>query len=218
MNFSPLVEKTKNQFNKKQLKILESIKEYDSIHLSSMGHNDVEGYQVFTPEFIVRDMCSSVGDDLLDFSKNVLEPTSGDGAFTVYIFKKRLETIKDNFEIESLKALSTIYSIEMDKELIEKQRNNIFTLAKLFVEENGIQVDESYYEMLKCLITTNFIWAMFNSEPEECSLSRLYGVHDVAYEMPNAEKKKAKDEWLQMPVWKIEENNIEFMYEEVTIC
>ena len=208
MDFSIYVEKIKNQFNKKQIKVFESIKEYDTIHLASMGHNDTEGYQVFTPEFIVRDMCSSIGDDLLDFTKNVLEPTSGDGAFTVFIYKKRLETIKDNFEIESLKALSTIYSIEMDKELIEKQRNNIFTLVKLFIKDNGIQVDESYFEILKCIITTNFIWAMFNSEyPIDAG---LFG-SEIAYEMPNAQKGVFKS--LEMPVWNISENNFDMHLE-----
>lgn len=215
MNFTPFVEQIKSQFKKDQLKAFDSISSFESLHLASMGHNDVEGYQIFTPDFIVRDMCAAIGDDILNFSKTVLEPTSGDGAFTTYILRKRLETIKDNFEIESLKALSTIYSIEMDKELIEKQRNNVFTLVRLYVCEKNIEVDESYFELLKCIIVTNFMWAMFNSEPSGSSMANMMGAMDVVFAMPNAEKKKAKDEWMQMPVWKIDDDCIELTYEEV---
>ena len=127
MDFKGVALDLQSKFSKTELKVYESIQCFDSIHLASMGHNDTEGYQIFTPEFIVKDMCAAIGDDIFDFSKNVLEPTSGDGAFTVYILLRRLEkALKGgNFELDSLRALSTIYSIEMDKELIEKQRNNI---------------------------------------------------------------------------------------------
>jgi len=112
MDFTPFVENIKNKLSNTQIKTFDLIEAYDSLKLASLGSNDTEGYQVFTPEFIVKQMTEAVGPDILDFSKTVLEPTSGDGAFTTCILKKRLETISDNFEIESLKALSTIYSIE----------------------------------------------------------------------------------------------------------
>lgn len=212
MNFISFIGKIKSQFKKSQLKTFDSITSFESLHLASMGHNDTEGYQIFTPEFIVRDMCAAIGDEIFDFSKTVLEPTSGDGAFTTYILRKRLETITDDFEINSLKALSTIYSIEMDKELIEKQRNNIFTLVKLFICENNIEVDESYYEMLKCIITTNFMWAMFNSNnPIDAG---LFGT-EVAYEMPKAQKGTFNS--LEMPVWNINNDNIDLHMEGVDL-
>ena len=212
MDFSPFVEQIKSAFKKEQLKVFDSIVAFKSLQLASMGHNDVEGYQIFTPDFIVRDMCAAVGDDILDFTKTVLEPTSGDGAFTTYILRRRLETIKDNFEIESLKALSTIYSVEMDKELIEKQRNNIFTLVKLFILEKNIEVDHSYFEMLKCIISYNFIWGMFNSEFDNGG--GLAGI-DVVYKMPDAEKQKYKS--LDFPVWDIRSDSINVHEEGVDL-
>ena len=212
MNFTPFVNDIKDSFTKEQLKTFEQIKDYKNVQLASMGSNDTEGYQIFTPDFIVKQMIEAVGDDILDFDKTILEPTSGDGAFTTYIYRKRLETINDNFEINSLKALSTIYSIEMDKELIIKQRDNIYTLAKLFIEDNHIEVDDSYYEMLKCMITTNFIWAMFNSDRE---IDAGFFGAEVAYKMPEAEKHKLKS--ISFPVWDISENNVEIHYEEAEI-
>ena len=83
MDYSGIVARLKANYTKEQLKYYDQIVEFDSLKLASMGHNDTEGYQIFTPEFIVKDMCAAIGNDIFDFSKNVLEPTSGDGAFTV---------------------------------------------------------------------------------------------------------------------------------------
>lgn len=209
-DFSSFVDQIKSKYKKEQLKTFDAIECFDSLHLASLGSNDTEGYQVFTPEFIVKQMTEAIGDDILDFSKNILEPTSGDGAFTTYILKKRLETISDDFETESLKALSTIYSIEMDKELILKQRSNIFTLIKLFIDDKGIAVDPSYFDMVKCVITLNFIWAMFNSGFPIGGF-----IIDVAYKMPNAEKKDYRT--LDFPVWSISKENISVHEEGVEI-
>ena len=212
VDYRIVLDNIKNKFSKTQLKTFDSISAFESLQLASMGHNDTEGYQIFTPDFIVKDMCAAIGNDILDFSKSILEPTSGDGAFTVYILKKRLESIQDDFELNSFKALSTIYSVEMDKELIEKQRNNIFTLVKLFIKKKRIEVNDLYFEVLKCIITTNFIWAMFNSDnPIDAG---LFGT-EVIYRMPDAEKKDYKP--LDFPVWNISETNIDYHEEGVDL-
>ena len=209
IDFTPLVKKIKKQFRKDQLSTFNKIISFKTIKLSRFGSNDIEGYQIFTPKHIVKDMCNIVGNDILNFNKTILEPTSGDGAFTTYILQKRLETIKNNFEIESLKALSTIYSIEVDKKLIEKQRNNIFTLIKKFVEKNNIKINESYFEIIKCLITTNFIYAMFNIANNNNKLFDL----ELAYKMPEAQKKRLIS--LSMPVWHINKKNINYHEEKI---
>lgn len=211
MNYQPFVENILNNFSKEEKKIFESIKSFDKLDLASNGINDIEGYQIFTPKFIVEQMTSSVIDGVLDFSKNILEPTSGDGAFTTYILQQRLKSITNDFEIEALKALSTIYSIEMDCELIAKQRNNIYFLMKQFIELKTNEVDESYYEMVKCIITKNFMWAMFDTDG---SFGGFFGI-DVAYMMPNAVKKKKRNEGAQFPVWNISNLDISFEMEGV---
>lgn len=207
----------KSKFNKTQLGDFDVIKELDEIKLASMGLNDTEGYQIFTPEFIVKDMVKCIGEDeVFDIEKTVLEPTSGDGAFTVYILYKRLSKIfaedKENFVIKSLKALSTIYSIEMDKGLIVKQRNNIFTCAKQFIANNKINVEDSYFDLVKCIIVTNFMWAMFNVDNliNEFSLFSP----EIAYKMPDAKKGNFKS--LDIPVWSINDS-IDVHYEGVDL-
>ena len=214
MDFKSIADKIVSDFTKTELAAYKNIVTFDVLSLSSSGHNDTEGYQIFTPEFIVKDMCAAIGDDIFDSSKNVLEPTSGDGAFTVYILLKRLEkALKgSNFELDSLRAVSTIYSIEMDKELIEKQRNNVLTAISLFIKDHKIEAPEGYLDVFKCIIVKNFVWAMFNSDsPIDAG---LFGT-EIAYEMPKAEKNVFNP--LDMPVWDISENGISVHEEGVEI-
>lgn len=217
MEYSNFIEKIKNKFDCHQLDDFNNIVELDKINLASMGSNDIEGYQVFTPEFIVKDMIKGIGDkEVFDIEKTILEPTSGDGAFTVYILNKRLEKIwkddKANFEMKSLKALSTIYSVEMDKELILKQRNNIYTCVCQFIKNKKIDIDNSYFEIVKSIIVTNFIWAMFNSDkPIDMG---LFGT-EVIFKMPEAEKNDFIP--LNFAVWDINDSEINFHEEGVDL-
>ena len=208
IDFSSSVSSIKEAFKKQQLIAFNGITAYNEVQLDSNGPNDTAGFQIFTPQFLVKQMVDSIGDSILDFSNTILEPTSGDGAFTTYILRKRLETIDDDAEIESLKALSTIYSIEMDKKLILKQRNNIFTVFANWVRERDLEVNPSFSDIVKCIISTNFIWAMFNSE---CPLDGF--MVDVAFKMPEAERGNYKS--LDFPVWKISKDRVTVNYEGV---
>ena len=144
------------------------------------GKNDIDGFQIFTPEFIVNGMIEAIGKkEVLDFTKTILEPASGDGAFTGRILEMRLKTINNNHAIESLKALATIYSIEMDSSLIVLQRNNIYTIMLNYAKKKKI-TDENYFICLKDIIFTNFIWGMTNTENELMSITGI----SVAYPMP----------------------------------
>lgn len=57
IDFSNYVNQIKAEFKKEQIKAFDLIEAFESIQLASMGHNDTEGYQIFTPDFIVKDMC-----------------------------------------------------------------------------------------------------------------------------------------------------------------
>ena len=144
------------------------------------GKNDIDGFQIFTPEFIVDGMIEAIGKkEISDFTNTILEPASGDGAFTGRILEMRLKTINNNYAIESLKALATIYSIEMDSSLIVLQRNNIYTIMLNYAKKKKI-TDENYFICLKDIIFTNFIWGMTNTENELMSITGI----SVAYPMP----------------------------------
>lgn len=217
MNYFSIIKNIKSKFSNEELKDLTLVVGFDSLQLAAMGSNDIEGYQIFTPEFIVKDMCKVIGEkNIFDSSKTILEPTSGDGAFTVYILLKRLEKAfkdnKDNIEIEGLKALSTIYSNEMDKELIYKQRNNILTAFVDFAKKKKIKWTDNYLDLVKCIIVKNFTWGMFNSD-NSIDVG-LFGT-EVIYKMPQAEK--GNYEAIDFPVWMISNDNIDFHMEGVEL-
>lgn len=132
---------------------------------STGGSNDVNGVQIFTPEFIVNDMLKLIGiDNINDITKTVLEPASGDGAFTVRILESRLKKLKKDKDYiqKSLVALSTIFSIEMDYDLMQKQRNNIYSLLLKMAKISNQEATDDYKIVAKKIILTNFIWGETN--------------------------------------------------------
>ena len=166
---------------------------------SAGGSNDADGFQIFTPEFIVNDMLKLIGNDNInDITKTVLEPASGDGAFTVRILESRLKKLKKDKDYiqKSLVALSTIYSIEMDYDLMQKQRNNIYSLLLKIAKMSKQEVTDDYKIVAKKIILTNFIWG-------ETNIDRplKYKGEAVGWYMPTKVKGKSK---------KIENNRIQF--------
>ena len=154
--------------------IKKKIKELNQVSYLSHGSNDENGFQIFTPDFIVDGMMKAIGySKIEDFSKTILEPASGDGAFTCRILERRLNKAwkeKESFVPQSLRALSTIYSVEMDKSLIEIQRSNIFTIFMSYLRK-GDFLNEKYVDLIKEIIARNFMWAMFNSDSPITQLS-----------------------------------------------
>lgn len=194
--------------------IKKKIKELNQVSYLSHGSNDENGFQIFTPDFIVDGMMKAIGySKIEDFSKTILEPASGDGAFTCRILERRLNKAwkeKESFVPQSLRALSTIYSVEMDKSLIEIQRSNIFTIFMSYLRK-GDSLNEKYVDLIKEIIARNFMWAMFNSDSPITQLSP-----DVAYKMPEAEKGVFYP--LQFPVWKIHDDlTYSLDYEDVHV-
>jgi hypothetical protein len=145
------------------------------LDLSEYGINNT---QIFTRKVDIDKMIESIG---LDYIKNpettILEPTSGDGAFTTRILELRLENFKDEnlegFLLKSLTALSTIYSIEYELASLEVQRNNMYTLMIKFLcshivteedKELFAKKEEKWKKLVKEIIFYNIIWGATATE------------------------------------------------------
>ena len=191
--------------------IVGQVHELDEPTYAEHGEHDVNGYQVFTPEFIVEGMIEAVGaKEIEDITKTILEPTSGDGAFTGRILERRLKKLirqKDSYPANSIRAISTIYSIEMDRELIERQRNNVFTVFMKYARKSGLADDEKYVSLAKLVIAHNFIWGMTNMMSPSAGVS-----FEVAYPMP--EGAQGTGNAIRFPVWDIKDNLTYDMNEE----
>ena len=180
------------------------------------GEEDENGFQVFTPGFIVDGMIKGIGEDkIADIRTTILEPTSGDGAFTGRIVDLRLKRLfadKDSYRRDSLRAISTIYSIEMDETLIRRQRNNVFSVFMAYARRAGLDGDEAYVSLAKEIIARNFFWAMTQMDNEFIP----WFVPDVAYPMPAANGGKTAP--LRFPVWTIQDDlTYDFHEEDVEI-
>jgi len=172
---------------------------------SKSGLNDQDGFQIFTPEFIVKDMLKLIGNDnIIDIYKTVLEPASGDGAFTVRIMESRLHHIKhdEKYIQKSLVALSTIFSIEMDEELMIKQRNNIYSLLLVSAKNAKHELTDDYLSIAKKIILTNFIWGETNIDKP-----LKYKGEAIGWYMPTIVKNKSR---------KTDKNRIQFAHWTIT--
>jgi hypothetical protein len=173
------------------------------------GTEDQNGFQVFTPSFIVNDMMNVIGlMNISDISKTVLEPASGDGAFTARILEARLERLEKtkSYLQKSLQAISTIYSIEMDKNLVLRQRNNLFTLLLFYARKYSVSVNDTYITSAKKIIYENIIWGETNIR-EEWKNSGIIGWHlPIPFSATNRHKETlnyAKAKEIQFTRWDI---------------
>lgn len=93
--------------------------------------------EVFTPAWVVRDMCdmlaeNSAGEDVFRIESTFLEPACGTGNFLTEIFARKLtrcRTVQDG-----LAALSSIYGIDILPDNVEESRAN---LKEMFHERFG---------------------------------------------------------------------------------
>lgn len=150
------------------------------------GYDNNDNFQIFTPDFIVHQMLDTIGDEnIVDLNHVILEPTSGDGAFTIRILERRIKEIlnkKLSFETSILKAVSTIYSIEMDERLLLLQRDNIRQLIRYFSYRHKQPISQTFLTSLEDILQFNFVFGETNIK-EEISDS-LFGV-ELGWYMPN---------------------------------
>jgi hypothetical protein len=155
------------------------------------GQNNDDNFQIFTPEVIVNQMLDIIGQgNVTNLNHKILEPSSGDGAFTVRILDRRIKQILNEklpFEANILKALSTIYSIEMDEILLLAQRDNIRQLILYYSYLEKHSLSQPFLEYLEEILKYNIIWGETNIK-EEISDS-LFGV-EIGWYMPNKDYSK----------------------------
>lgn len=87
--------------------------------------------EVYTPQFIVKDMCDLIPSDIWEnIESSFLEPACGTGNFLAEIYARKLERCKN--EKDGLKALNSIFGIDIlaDNVCESRQRLVDMFLAK----------------------------------------------------------------------------------------
>lgn len=118
------------------------------------AHICTEGtHEFFTPIDIVNDMLTII-DDWSDFSKTILEPSAGDGAFVVRIYEERIRRCKNINDV--YKAISTIYATELMEDNVQIMKDNL----KEIIFKYKFDIDEKICQIIdnNIVCTDIFKW------------------------------------------------------------
>lgn len=83
--------------------------------------------EVYTPKFIVADMCDLIPDDVWeDIGSRFLEPACGNGNFLAEILERKLSRCKNTEQ--GLKALKSIFGIDIQQDNVEESKMRLFDI------------------------------------------------------------------------------------------
>lgn len=91
--------------------------------------------EVFTPDWVVRDMCDMLqnenqNENVFGINKTYLEPACGTGNFLVEIYRRKLERCKN--QRDGIKSLYSIFGIDIMQDNVDESRNRLF---QMFVDK-----------------------------------------------------------------------------------
>lgn len=83
--------------------------------------------EVFTPQFIVKDMCDLVPQEMwASIDTTFLEPACGNGNFLAEILSRKFMLCKD--WQDGLKALNSVYGIDIQADNVEEAKGRLFDM------------------------------------------------------------------------------------------
>ncbi len=83
--------------------------------------------EVFTPQFIVKDMCDLVPQEMwTSVETTFLEPACGTGNFLAEILSRKFKLCKD--WQDGLKALNSVYGIDIQQDNVEETKIRLFDM------------------------------------------------------------------------------------------
>lgn len=89
--------------------------------------NNKKTQEFFTPYSIVKHMCDKVPDsDWADPNKTWLEPSQGNGQFTIFILYRRIH----EYNIPWQKALENMYTCELMEDNVQESRQRVHELLR----------------------------------------------------------------------------------------
>lgn len=108
--------------------------------------------EVYTPEWVVREMCDMLGDRWL--GGTVLEPACGNGNFLEEILRRKLKYVSRTFfeerELYSAIVVSTIYGVDILEDNVIAARERLLGVYKEFCSD--------YVDSVRYILERNIIW------------------------------------------------------------
>lgn len=122
--------------------------------------------EVYTAEREVNAMLDLVKDEAKRIDSRFLEPACGNGNFLSAIIKRKLETVarrkasQDEFEFNTLVALSSTYGIDICPENVEESRQRLLLIVKEHYygeKRNTWKAPEHYFDIASKILGKNIV-------------------------------------------------------------
>lgn len=134
--------------------------------------------EVFTAEKEVRSMLDLVRYLSENVENTFLEPSCGNGNFLIEILKRKLETVKSKYrkqidvEFYIIKAVASIYGIDISPENIQEARDRLFYEIKNFYSNNynTKKANDGFWDSVKWILNRNIIIGDMLNKIEEIVL------------------------------------------------
>ena len=94
--------------------------------------------EVFTAEREVKAMCDLVNSECVNIYSRFLEPACGEGNFLIEVLTRKLASITDNHELNSIIALSSLYGIDILADNVEICRERLFNVWHNFTRSDSV--------------------------------------------------------------------------------
>ena len=114
--------------------------------------------EVFTADREVNAMIDLIGPEIENISTTVLEPAVGEGAFLISILRRRFRNISSleiseyQRKLYALKALSTLYGIDIQQDNVDICRSKLNDIIVGFFVDN---ISETYIEAISTILKRN---------------------------------------------------------------
>lgn len=129
--------------------------------------------EVFTAEREVNEMLDLVKQQSYDLDSRFLEPSCGNGNFLVAILQRKLKSLETHcrqqkdYEYGILRALASIYGVDISEENIEEARERLKVIALLSFSThlNTSHCSEGFLKAMDYILTKNiFCGDMLNGQ------------------------------------------------------
>lgn len=138
----------------------------ESPHIKSRERVAAHG-EVFTPAWLVSDMCDLVADECNRIESRFLEPACGNGNFLAEVLRRKLAAcqrryhgplLRPDFERASIQALMSIYGVELLQDNCADCRERLYQIwDKAYTENCGPEASEALRKVARFILATNIL-------------------------------------------------------------
>lgn len=152
--------------------------------------------EVYTADREVNAMLDLIGESSFNVDYRYLEPSCGNGNFTVAILERKMLTVctkfkkQQDFEFYSLMALASIYGVDIAADNVKeaRQRMKNVVVDRFSDAQNSRQPTDGFYKSVDYILKHNIIKGdMLNGEQKikftEFSSPKIYKIQQRTYRM-----------------------------------